>query len=33
MDYDAVVRALFPTARPYREALEIVWPRIKFLIP
>jgi predicted nucleotidyltransferase component of viral defense system len=32
-DYDAAVPALFPTARPYREALEIVWPRITFLIP
>lgn len=32
-DYNAVVLALFPRARPYPEAFEIVWPRIKFLIP
>ena len=32
-DYDAVVPALFPAARPYREAMEIVWPRIRPLIP
>ncbi len=32
-DYDAVVPVLFPKARPYREAIEIVWSRIKPLIP
>lgn len=32
-DYDDVVPALFPGARPYREAMTIVWPRIKALIP
>jgi hypothetical protein len=32
-DYDAVVPGLFPQARTYREAMEVVWPRIKPLIP
>lgn len=32
-DYDDVVPGLFPGARPYREAMAIVWPRIKGLIP
>jgi predicted nucleotidyltransferase component of viral defense system len=32
-DYDAVVPGLFPSALPYREALDAVWPRIKPLIP
>jgi predicted nucleotidyltransferase component of viral defense system len=31
-DYDHVVPGLFPGARPYREAMSIVWPRIKVLI-
>jgi predicted nucleotidyltransferase component of viral defense system len=32
-DYDDTVPGLFPGARPYREALEIVWPRVRELIP
>lgn len=32
-EYDDVVPALFPGARSYKEAMEIVWPRIKQLIP
>jgi predicted nucleotidyltransferase component of viral defense system len=32
-DYDDVVRSLFPTAPDYRTARDIVWPRIKPLIP
>ena len=32
-DYDDVVPGLFPGARPYREAMDVVWPRIKPLIP
>jgi predicted nucleotidyltransferase component of viral defense system len=32
-DYDAVVPGLFPEAPPYVEAMDIVWPRIKKLIP
>lgn len=32
-DYDDVVPGLFSGARSYREAFEIVWPRIKPLIP
>jgi predicted nucleotidyltransferase component of viral defense system len=32
-DYDDAVPALFPAARSYREAMEIVWPRIRPLIP
>lgn len=32
-DYDAVVPGLFPEAPTYSEAMEIVWPRIKSLIP
>jgi hypothetical protein len=32
-DYDDVVPALFPGARPYGAAMEIVWPRVKALIP
>ena len=32
-DYDRVVPALFPTARTYQQAMAIVWPRIKGLIP
>ena len=32
-EYDDVVPALFPEARRYSEALEIVWPRVKSLIP
>lgn len=32
-DYDAVVPGLFPEAPTYAEAMEIVWPRIKPLIP
>jgi hypothetical protein len=32
-EYDDVVPALFPKARSYSEAMEIVWPRIKSLIP
>ncbi|MGH9089794.1 MAG: nucleotidyl transferase AbiEii/AbiGii toxin family protein [Acidimicrobiales bacterium] len=31
--YDDVVPALFPGAPSYREAMEIVWPRIKPLVP
>jgi hypothetical protein len=31
--YDDVVPALFPHAPSYREAMTIVWPRIKSLIP
>ncbi len=31
--YDVVVPELFPKAPPYREAIAIVWPRIKSLIP
>jgi len=31
--YDDVVPALFPDAPSYREAMTIVWPRIKSLIP
>lgn len=32
-DYDDVVPALFPGARTYDQAMGIVWPRIKPLIP
>jgi predicted nucleotidyltransferase component of viral defense system len=32
-DYDGVVPALFPDAPNYSEATQIVWPRIKPLIP
>ncbi len=32
-EYDDVVPALFPEARRYSEAMEVVWPRIKLLIP
>ena len=32
-EYDDVVPALFPEARRYSEAMAIVWPRIKPLIP
>jgi hypothetical protein len=32
-DYDIAVAALFPGARSYQESMEIVWPRIKALIP
>jgi predicted nucleotidyltransferase component of viral defense system len=32
-DYDTAVKAVFPEALSYREALDIVWPRIKPLIP
>jgi predicted nucleotidyltransferase component of viral defense system len=32
-DYDVVVPSLFPNARSYRDAVEIVWPRIRPLIP
>ena len=32
-DYDAVVPGLFPEAPTYAEAMEIVWPRTKPLIP
>jgi hypothetical protein len=32
-DYDHVVPGLFPGARPYKEAMGVVWPRIKALIP
>ena len=32
-EYDHVVPALFPEARRYSEAMEIVWPRVKKLIP
>jgi predicted nucleotidyltransferase component of viral defense system len=32
-EYDDVVPAVFPNARSYNEAMEIVWPRIKPLIP
>ena len=31
--YDDTVPALFPGAPPYREAMEIAWPRIKPLVP
>ncbi|HTW98267.1 MAG TPA: nucleotidyl transferase AbiEii/AbiGii toxin family protein [Acidimicrobiales bacterium] len=31
--YDLVIPGLFPGAPPYREAMEIVWPRIKSLVP
>lgn len=31
--YDAVIPGLFPGAPSYREAMEIVWPRIRALIP
>ena len=32
-EYDDVVPALFPDSRSYSEAMEIVWPRIRPLIP
>jgi predicted nucleotidyltransferase component of viral defense system len=32
-EYDSVVPALFPAARRYSEAMDIVWPRIRRLIP
>ena len=32
-DYDNVVPALFPGARSYDESMDIVWPRVKILIP
>lgn len=32
-DYDDLVPALFPEAPSYRDAVDIVWPRIKPLIP
>jgi hypothetical protein len=32
-DYDDVVPTYFPKARPYSDAMAIVWPRIKSLIP
>jgi predicted nucleotidyltransferase component of viral defense system len=32
-DYDDVVPGLFPEASTYAEAMEVVWPRIKPLIP
>lgn len=32
-DYDAIVPSLFPEAPSYHEAVEIVWPRIRRLIP
>ena len=31
--YDNVVPLLFPDAPSYREAADIVWPRIKSLVP
>lgn len=31
--YDAVIPGLFPAAPSYGEAMEIVWPRIRALIP
>lgn len=31
--YDNVVPQLFPDAPSYREAMGIVWPRIKSLVP
>ena len=31
--YDVVVPELFPGAPPYREAEEIVWPRLEPLVP
>lgn len=31
--YDDTVPALFPGAPSYREAMEIVWPRIRLLVP
>ena len=31
--YDTVVPALFPGAPTYREAMDIVWPRIQHLVP
>jgi predicted nucleotidyltransferase component of viral defense system len=32
-DYDDVVPIYFSKARPYKEAMAIVWPRIRSLIP
>jgi len=32
-DYDPEVQTVFPGARSYQEARDIVWPRIKPLIP
>lgn len=32
-DYDDVVPVLFPAARTYAEAMDVVWPRIRPLIP
>ena len=32
-DYDDVVPGLFPDAPSYAEAMDIVWPRIRPLIP
>jgi predicted nucleotidyltransferase component of viral defense system len=31
--YDVVVPQLFPDAPPYGEAMDIIWPRIKPLVP
>lgn len=31
--YDDVIPELFPNAPSYEEAIEIVWPRIKDLVP
>ncbi|MDA8295299.1 MAG: hypothetical protein M0004_01705 [Actinomycetota bacterium] len=32
-EYDDVVPAVFPGARPYRDPLEIVFPRVRPLLP
>lgn len=32
-DYDDTVPAVFPDAPSYHEAMDIVWPRVKVLIP